>query len=551
MNMLTSFAVSALCLIAAAAVPYRTRRSLIGHFSTYARRRPTATLAAIGALFIALRLSCLPLLPRPAPRIPDEFSHILLGRTLALGRFANPPHPMWQHFETLFVMQQPTYASPYPPAQGMLLASGLILFNDLWVGVILSVAGMCMAIVWMLRAYLARPWALYGGALAVAGYGIHTYWINSYWGGAGAAIGGSLIFGALPRLASQSRRRDAVALGVGGLILANSRPYEGFLTSLAIAFALAVYFRGRGPNSSAIRHAQAVTLAMVVAAGLSLMCIYNWRVTGSPVKLPYVPYIQQYAAAPIFAWQTLPAPPRYGDRVMQEAHLSFRADYEAYSGIWSATRKSIERLFSIGGFYLGPFWVLVLPILPDAIRERRYRYVLAALVTCLVGILLTVGFQLHYVAPCASVFILLMVDSFRRLFRWSKVAGTIFLLAAPPAWLLGEVLRSDGRRPPSSLQQRPAIAAQIESTGGTHLVFVHYSPTHPLGQEWVYNEPDIDGSTIVWARDLGTERNRGLIRYYPARKVWIVEPDQPRVRIAECPSDCLASDAHGSARYGQ
>jgi hypothetical protein len=59
------------------------------------------------------------------------------------------------------------------------------------------------------------------------------------------------------------------------------------------------------------------------------------------------------------------------------------------------------------------------------------------------------------------------------------------------------------------------------------LVFVHYSPRHIYQYEWVWNEADIDNSRIVYARDLGPEEDQKLIRYYPNRTVWLLEPDEP------------------------
>jgi hypothetical protein len=42
----------------------------------------------------------------------------------------------------------------------------------------------------------------------------------------------------------------------------------------------------------------------------------------------------------------------------------------------------------------------------------------------------------------------------------------------------------------------------------------------------VYNRADIDGSKIVWARDMGPEKNQELVDYYRGRKFWMAEADR-------------------------
>jgi hypothetical protein len=58
-------------------------------------------------------------------------------------------------------------------------------------------------------------------------------------------------------------------------------------------------------------------------------------------------------------------------------------------------------------------------------------------------------------------------------------------------------------------------------------VLVRYSPSHDVGQDFeiVYNHADIDGSAIIWARDMGDAGNRELIEHYPERRFWLLDPD--------------------------
>jgi hypothetical protein len=199
---------------------------------------------AIAALTILLRLSLLWILPVPIPVIQDEFSYLLAADTFAHGRLTNPPSPFWIFFDEVHVNQLPTYMSKYPPAQGAILAIGQLLGHP-FIGVVLSAAIMCAAILWMLQGWLPPEWALLGGTLVLLRLGIFTYWIDSYWGGAVTAIGGALVLGALPRILHFQRPRDAVLLALGAAILLNSRPFEGAILCLPVAVVLFVWLCGR------------------------------------------------------------------------------------------------------------------------------------------------------------------------------------------------------------------------------------------------------------------------------------------------------------------
>jgi hypothetical protein len=71
---------------------------------------------------------------------------------------------------------------------------------------------------------------------------------------------------------------------------------------------------------------------------------------------------------------------------------------------------------------------------------------------------------------------------------------------------------------------RIAIGDRLAAAPGSQLVFVRYRPQHGP-TEWIHNAADIDGARVVWALDLGADEDAKLMRYYPDRSAWILEPD--------------------------
>jgi hypothetical protein len=73
---------------------------------------------------------------------------------------------------------------------------------------------------------------------------------------------------------------------------------------------------------------------------------------------------------------------------------------------------------------------------------------------------------------------------------------------------------------------RAEIQNQLSAIGRPQLVLVRYGQNHNVVNEWVYNQANIDGSAVVWARDMGNRQNQELLDYFKDRQVWLVEPDQ-------------------------
>jgi hypothetical protein len=70
------------------------------------------------------------------------------------------------------------------------------------------------------------------------------------------------------------------------------------------------------------------------------------------------------------------------------------------------------------------------------------------------------------------------------------------------------------------VRDRPAIAKQLAANGYKNLVLVSYGPKHNPHHDWVSNGADLVGAAVVWARDMGPEKNKQLLDYYGDRKIW-------------------------------
>ena len=515
--------------------------SAIEEFGTRLANKKSLAILLVAAAAILIRLSLLWAIPVPVPHIHDEFSYLVGADTFAHGRLTNPPHPMWIFFDTFHINQQPTYMSKYPPAQGAVLALGQLLGHP-WIGVILSVAAMCAAILWMLQGWLPPQWALLGGVLVLLRLGIFSYWMNSYWGGAVAAIGGALVVGAMPRIIRFLRLRDALLLGIGVAILANSRPLEGLIFCAPVLLVLLIWVRGK--RSPSFR----VTLPRLVLPFFTVMLFcgvfigyYNWRGTGSPFVLPYTLNEQMYVTTPTFFWQKAREPFHY-------LNSQFDGFYNEYSRqLWLKERvDSLKKagthitwaISTIFHFYLRPELSVLLVALPWVVRDHRIRFLIAQALVCFVGLLLVPWFAPHYTAPLVATFFALLTQATRHLRRWEyreRLVGVglsrsvvLFALLFAPFHSLGVRL---GHPAPSGIEYRPRIQAQLNSTPGEHLLIVRYSPNHDVLQEWVYNSADIDHAKIVWAREIPGVDIDPLLKYFRERHVWLVEPDAVPPRI--------------------
>lgn len=498
--------------------------------------KPLRACMVSALLPLIVRVLLLAWYPVPAPAVHDEFSYQLGGDTFASGHLSNPPHPLWRHFETFHVLQQPTYASKYPPMQALFLAAGQKL-GEPWIGVLLSVAIMCGCLCWALQGWLSLRLAFAGALLALLRLGISSYWVNSYWGGAPAAIGGALVVGALPRLLRQPRRSLAFLFAIGLVILANSRPYEGILLAAPAIAVLIIASLRRRAALSLLRIAALPLLATLIPAALA-MGYYNHRVTHRWFLMPYQLHEQQYAVAPSLLFQSPRKPPVYRHAIMKEFWEQWDPEYTRNAREhWVAGFKDhvdVAMLFFFGTLTLGLLTIL----LPHPKGNPADRLTFPILVVFLAGLLPEKDVPPHYWAPVVALLFVRFMNTVGSLWSWRPArlaAGPALAIAACLCTaLLSVLLLKPMLALPSKNQfalQRQSVEARLNAMPGPHLVVVRYGPGHSIHQEWVYNRAGIDSSRIVWARDMGDEGNRDLLRYFAGRNIWLLEPDKTPLRL--------------------
>ena len=474
----------------------------------------------------------------PRPTIHDEFSYLLAGDTFAQGRLSNPTPDHAEHFETFHVLTHPTYQSKYPPGNALPLALGQRLGDPVY-GLWIAAAFMIGAIAWMLFGWLPPRWATVGAFVALARFGIATYWTQSYWGGAVAAGGGALLLGAVPRLRRDVRLRDAVIAGIGVVMLANTRPWIGLLmTAIVMTF---VFVRGARRHSTKDRHRMFVGIAGVIGLGVVGMATYNHAVTGDMFRLPYQVHDATVPTCPLFLWQATPReiPPH----PVPEIHAFWREEIHRHQELRTDRNLLLDtlrhRISNARWFFLGRLLVPLLLVMPWVVWRRRFRLATLVSVVAVAGILVTTFYRVHYLAPITGAVVLLLVGGLRYLFlRRGCLAAVgrsvaMGLLVATAIDVASAVIEAP-HASTGFAERRAAIERDLAMRGGRHLVLIRYAPDHVVHFEWVQNGASLFDQQIVWARDLGDERNRALlddVENVGDRTVWRFAPDEGDTRV--------------------
>ncbi len=222
--------------------------------------------------------------------------------------------------------------------------------------------------------------------------------------------------------------------------------------------------------------------------------------------------------------------------------------------------KAVRGIYFFSGLALLP----PLFMLPWALSDRRIRFLVVGLCVLAVGMALEIYLFPHYLAPFTAAFYATGLQAMRHLRQWrpggQKVGLAIARYAVIICVFMAGIRLFDRQlhcpvpgRPVSTWicnwfgpdhfePERTVVERMLEKYPGGQLAIVRYSPTHDPIDEWVFNEADIDGSKIIWARDMDDAGNREVIQYYRDRKVWLVQPDSEAAELTPYPvSDQVTS----------
>jgi hypothetical protein len=258
--------------------------------------------------------------------------------------------------------------------------------------------------------------------------------------------------------------------------------------------------------------------------------------------------------APYFIWQSQRPEPFYRHKVMQDFYSNNElTPFHKIHSLTGFAPQTLLKVFQGVRFFAGIALLPPLIMLRRVLLDRRIRFLLVCVLVLMAGMAVEIFLFPQYLAPFTAAFYAIGLQAMRHLRLWRAggqpvgmvlvrltVAACVILaglrLFAEPlhlklsSWPAGWSAEWYGPGPHGAARAR--VEASLERLKGPQLAIVRYAPNHLSVDEWVYNAPDIDGSKVIWARDMDPAANLELIRYYKDRTIWLVQPDLNPAKIS-------------------
>jgi hypothetical protein len=297
----------------------------------------------------------------------------------------------------------------------------------------------------------------------------------------------------------------------------------------------------------------------LIATAIAWLGYYDLRAFGNPLTLPYSANREAYAIAPYWIWQSPRPMPVYHHTMIRDFYVGVELAYanrlHMPTGFLTETFlfKPLRAMLFFSGVLFLPLLVMTRRVLLD----RRIRFLVVCTALVIGGVLLETWLIPHYWAAITPSLYAIGLQAMRHLRQArfnGQPAGAALLrislascVSLAAIRLCAEPLHLTLAPWPSAAWvsqwygagrlglPRATVERDLEAMPGKQLVIVRYAPGHSPIDEWVYNAADIDGSKVIWARDMDAANNEDLLRHYSDRNAWLVEPDATPPRVTPYP----------------
>ncbi len=223
------------------------------------------------------------------PHVTDSTAYLWQAKTLASGQLFFDSHPLAEFFNGHFLINDGRYFSIFPPGWPLLLALGVLIHSAWLVNPIIGTATLLLACRWASRLFgeqVARLTALLGLASP-----FFLFMSASFMSHISSAFLTLLALERAHAWTSSPNRRNATFVGIALGILVLTRPFNGLLTTFAVAVLVLFSLKNHSLIKSFAKSALFVIVPLVLCA--SLLLAYNRALTGDWLTFPQDQWFEQ------------------------------------------------------------------------------------------------------------------------------------------------------------------------------------------------------------------------------------------------------------------